>query len=103
MCLGVSFQEDWDYPIHMVKFACKGAVHDKTGQTPFVLNHERQLPAPMDRAVGDDVHAANDFVGAMCETIEVAECNMVKAQQRQKSLAVSRRRVFRPGLARRCY
>ena len=87
----------------MVNFACKGAVHDKTEQKTFVLNHERQLPAPMDRAVGDDVQAANDFVGAMCETIEVAECNMVKAQQRQKSLAVSRRRVFRPGLARRCY
>ena len=47
----------------------------------FVLNHERQLPAPMDRAVGNNVQAANDFVGAMCETTEVAECNMVKAQQ----------------------
>ena len=46
----------------------------------------------MDRAVSDDVPAANDFVGAMCETIEVAECNMVKAQQRQESFAVSRHR-----------
>ena len=54
--------------------------------------HERQLPAPVDRAVGDVVPAAYDFVGAMCETIEVAERNIVKAQQRQESFAVSRHR-----------
>ena len=53
---------------------------------------ERQLPAPVDRAVGDVVPAAYDFVGALCETIDVAERNMVKAQQRQESFAVSRHR-----------
>ena len=50
----------------------------KTRKTLFVLKHERQLPASLDRVVGDDVPAANDFVGAMCETIDIAKCNMVK-------------------------
>ena len=51
--------------------------------------HERQVPAPVDRAEGDNVPAAYDFVGALCETIESAESNMVKAQQRQESFVVS--------------
>ena len=58
----------------------------------YTICHERQLPAPVDRAVGDVVPAAYDFVGAMCETIEVAERDMVKAQQRQESFAVNRHR-----------
>ena len=92
-------QDDWDVLLPAVEFACNSAVHDSTGQTPFVLNYGRQLPAPVDRAVGDDVPAAHDFVGAMRKAIEDAKHNLVKAQQRHKSYADSRRRdvVFQVG------
>ena len=59
---------------------------DKTRKTLFVLKHERQLPAPVDRAVGDDVPAANDFVGAMSETIDIAKRHMVKPNRGRSHL-----------------
>ena len=56
------------------------------------MNFGRQLPAPLDHAVGDEVPAAYDFVGAVLRAINDAEHNMEMAQLRQKSYADSRRR-----------
>ena len=85
-------QDDWDVLLPAVEFACNSAVHDSTGETPFVLNYGRQLPAPVDRAVGDVVPAADDFVGEMRRALESAKSHLLKSQQRQKSYADSRRR-----------
>ena len=74
--------DNWDDLLPAVEFACNSAVHDSTRQTPFALNYGRQLPAPVDRAIGDNVPAANDFVGAMRKAIEDAERYLVRAQQR---------------------
>jgi hypothetical protein len=73
-------QDDWDDLLPAVEFACNSAVHDSTGQTPFVLNYGRQLQAPVDLAVGDEVPAANDFVGVMRQVIEDAKQNQLKAE-----------------------
>ena len=83
-------QDDWVELPPAIEFVSSSAVHD-TEQTPYVLNFGRQLPTPMDRAVGDVVLAAYDFVGAVLRAMDDAEHNMEKAQLRQKSYADCRR------------
>ena len=83
-------QDNWDDVLPAVEFAYHIEVHDSKGQTPFVLSYGRQLPAPVDYAISDDVPAANDFIGAMRKAFEDAKRKLVRAQQRQKSYADSR-------------
>ena len=45
-------------------FACNSVVHDSAGRIPFASNHGQLLLTPEDRAVGDKVSTANNFVGA---------------------------------------
>ena len=85
-------RDDGDELPPVVEFVSNFGVHDSTEQTPCVLNSGRQLPPPMDRAVGDEVPAAYDFVGAVLRAID-AEHNMEMAQLRQKSYADCRRRA----------
>ena len=51
------------------------------------MNRGRQLPAPVDHAVGDEVPAAYDFVGDVRIAIGNGEHNVEMDQQRQKSYA----------------
>ena len=85
-------RDDWDDLLPTVEIACNSTVHDNTGPTPFVLQYGQKLPTTMDRAMGNYVPAASEFVGTMRKAFEDAKCNMVRAQQRHKSYADSRRR-----------
>ena len=75
-------QDDWVDLLRALKFECYRAGHDSTGQTLFILNYGRHLPVPVNRAIGENVPATNNFVRVMSKAIQDATCNLVRAQQR---------------------
>ena len=86
-------QDNWHELLPILEFACNNAVHSSTGQTPFFLNYGRHPSTPLDRGFGrDHVPAAKDYTVAMQEAQRDARAYLLKAQQRQKSYADTRRR-----------
>ena len=46
------------------------------------MNYGVQLLSLVDRAICDDIPAANDFVGTVCKVVEDVKQNSVRANQR---------------------
>jgi hypothetical protein len=86
-------QDNWDELLPAAEFACNNAVHDSTGHTPFVLNYGRHPATPLDvRIRRDQVPSVQDFVGIRQAALQEAKKCLLKAQQRQKSYADTKRR-----------
>ena len=86
-------QDDWDELLPAVEFACNNAVHDSTGEKPFVLNCGQHPLTPLDKgSTRNNIPSANDFVGKLRASLDKAKECLRKAQQRQKSFADKRRR-----------
>ena len=93
-------QDDWDELLPALEFACNNAVHDSTGHTPFYMNQGWHPATPLDREVGRvQVPSVEDFTEKQRKAIADAKVLLLKAQQRQKSYADTKRRelVFTVG------
>jgi hypothetical protein len=102
------YQNDWDGYLSFAEFAYNNAIQDSTGQSPFKLNYGFDLLTPMSyiseshratqKLLTQQVkecscpQAATNFSKYMEHTMKVAKTSLVKAQDRQKSYADTKRR-----------
>lgn len=87
---------DWDKYLTAVEFAYNDSVHPGTGHTPFYLNYGQHPHTPLSLAaqppssVGDE--SAEQFASRIAQHTEHARSLLLKAQERMKRHANTRRK-----------
>ena len=90
-------QEEWDTKLPVVEMAVNSAVQASTGQSPFMMNHGREMTLPGDVQLGTGVGegtnpAAGEMAKKMRRVWEEATRQLERAKERQRVGADKRRR-----------